>query len=91
MDDRADLRRLVWVVLILCILVDFGILEWLTFQPDVFSFDLNSDTVVPPPSPRLSGADYLTLGGFLLFQAGLIVASLRLREGTSQSTFGPLR
>ncbi len=90
MDDRADLRRTVWVVLILCILVDCGILEWLTFQPDVLMFD-NSGALVSPHSPDLSWADYLMLGSFLLGQLGLVVAILRLKKVTPQSILGRSR
>jgi hypothetical protein len=90
MDSRADLRPLVWIVLILCIFVDCGIFEWLTFQPDVLVFD-DSGALVSPHTPCLSWAGYLTLGGFLLLQVGLVVAILRLRDGTPRSTFGPLR
>ncbi len=88
MDDRAALRRITWVVLFLCILVDFGILNLLTFQPDVFNFNPDSQTVYPPPSPNLSEAGYVLLGGFSLLQIGLVGSILRLRKVTSQSIFG---
>ena len=84
-DDRTGLRHLLWALLILCVLVDFAVLEWLTFQPDVVPLD--SKTFAPPPSALASMTlvGYLTPGGFLLLQAGVVAAALKLREGADSS------
>jgi ABC-type Na+ efflux pump permease subunit len=88
MTGRAELRCAVWALLFLCVLADFGILEWLTFQPDVVPID--SQIFAPPPPPSLTNAGVLMLSGFLLIQVGLVLSALKLREGAIQSVFGQL-
>jgi len=84
---RRELRFVVWTVLVICILLDFGIIEWLTFQPDVVNIDLDSKAAVEPQSTQVGVVGYIAVSGFLLLQVGLVVAILRLREGISTSQY----
>jgi hypothetical protein len=72
-SDRTLLRRAIWVLLGLCLLLDCGIADYL-LTPHFLGPDWRFGR------PPVSLGDCLFLACFVLFQGCLVAAGLRLRE-----------
>ena len=64
------------------VVVDFGVLEWLLFQPDFIPMG----AMFPPELPNLNRGALLVIAGLLLTQAALLAVGLRLRGHAPKSS-----
>ena len=87
--DRREvlpvLRGVIWIALVICALMDGALGDYMIGGPahfsDVFCWNC-------PPTP-LTLSDWVFTGGFLVFQAALILILIRTRRNRSQVTVVP--
>jgi hypothetical protein len=76
---RSNLRRIVWILLLVCIPLDGLVAEYTLFPGPhgcIIHFDNSGRIMVDPPTL----GDWAFAGGLLLFQVLLFVALFRLRN-----------